>query len=219
MEKLKNFVRQGRQPILVTFVLLLICGLLFPLLLTGLSQLIFPKQANGSLIKINGRAVGSELVGQEFTQPYFFKGRPSAVQYNVYTEDENGNQVLTDGTEFAGVASGSKNYGPSNPELTKRVEEDIESFLKAHPDVKKEDIPTDLLTASGSGLDPHISRASAEIQIPAVAKASGISEKKLMEFVEKNTKGKLLGVFGEETVNVLGVNLEIANEMGILKST
>ena len=217
MDKIKKLLPHVRQSVVVTLVLMLVCGLLFPLLLQGLSQLFFKHQANGSLIEVNGQVIGSEFVGQDFTEPYFMKGRPSAVHYNTYKEDENGNKTLSDGSEFGGVASGSQNLAPSNPELKKRVEKDIEKFLKDNPDVKKEDIPTDLLTASGSGLDPHISPESAAVQLPAISKASGISMEKLEKIVEKNTKGKLLGLFGEETVNVLLVNLDIAQEMGLLK--
>ena len=216
--KTKSILHYVRQSVLVTVILLIICGLLFPLALSGLGALLFPEQANGDLAMADGKPVGSIHVGQDFTEPYFMKGRPSAYNYNTYYEDENGNQFYNDGSEFAGIGSGSNNYAPSNPALAERVEADIAEFLKAHPDVKKEDIPTDLMTASGSGLDPHISPASAEIQIPELAKASGLSEEVLKKIVEDNTKGRLLGIFGEETVNVLGVNLDIALEMGLIDS-
>uniref|UniRef100_UPI004025FA0A potassium-transporting ATPase subunit KdpC n=1 Tax=Eubacterium sp. TaxID=142586 RepID=UPI004025FA0A len=214
----KSVFSSARQVIIVTLILLIICGLGFPLLLTGISSLIFPKQAEGNLVKADGVAVGSEFVGQDFTEDYFMKCRPSAYNYNTYYEDENGNKYYNDGSEFGGLSSGSNNYAPSNPELAERVEKDIEEFLEANPGVKREDIPTDLLTASGSGLDPHISPASAEIQIPAISQASDISEEELKKIVEDNTEGKLLGIFGEETVNVLEVNLEIAKEMGIVSN-
>lgn len=214
----KSVFSSARQVIIVTLILLIICGLGFPLLLTGISSLIFPKQAEGNLVKADGVAVGSEFVGQDFTEDYFMKCRPSAYNYNTYYEDENGNKYYNDGSKFGGLGSGSNNYAPSNPELAERVEKDIEEFLEANPGVKREDIPTDLLTASGSGLDPHISPASAEIQIPAISQSSGISEEELKKIVEDNTEGKLLGIFGEETVNVLGVNLEIAKEMGIVSN-
>ncbi len=198
-----------KNPLRITAVMLLICGLAYPLLLTGISQLLFPHQANGSLVTIDGQAVGSELIGQDFTDPRFMKNRPSAVNYNTYTieEKESGN--------YTGVGSGSKNYAPTNPELVKRVEADIEEFLNANPSVKKEDIPTDLLTASGSGLDPHISLSSAAVQVPALAKATGLTEETLEAIVKRNTQGKMIGLFGEETVNVLNVNLEIAKELGL----
>ena len=215
-ESVKKFLHGFRQMFLVTIVLMLICGLLFPCLLTGLSSLFFPHQADGSLITVNGQTVGAEHVGQEFTKDYYMWSRPSAYHYNVYVEDEEGNQYYNDGSEFAGLASGSNNYAPSNPALAERVEADIEAFLAKNPDVKREDIPTDLLTASGSGLDPHISPASAEIQIDRIVMASGLEESVVREIVERNTEGKMLGIFGEETENVLGVNIEIAQQMGII---
>ena len=210
------FFHSLRQSLAVTLILLLLCGFVFPVLLSGISTVIFPSQANGSLVYADGQAVGAANVGQDFTEPYFMKGRPSAYNYNTYYEDEQGNQYYNDGSAFAGLSSGSNNYAASNPALTERVESDIEAFLEANPDVKREDIPADLMTASGSGLDPHITPASARIQIPALAAASGLSEEELEQIVADNTEGKLLGIFGEETVNVLGVNLDIAKAMGLV---
>ena len=213
---MKNFLHNTKRAVLVTVVLMIICGLIYPLVLTGISKVMFPRQAEGSLIRVDGKVVGAETIGQEFTEDYYMWGRPSAYHYNTYTEDENGNLVYSDGTEFAGVSSGSNNYAPTNEALTERVENDMEKFLERNPEVKAEDIPTDLLTASGSGLDPHISPESAQIQIPRIAEASGLSEEKVEEIVSEHTEGKLLGVFGEETVNVLMVNLDIAKEMGVI---
>ena len=210
---MKNFLHNGRQALLVTIVLLLICGLLFPLLLTGLSKVFFPSQAAGSLVTVDGQVVGAKNVGQEFTEDYYLWGRPSAYHYNTYVEQEDGTQTYNDGSEFAGLSSGSNNYAPSNPALTERVEADLETFLEKNPEVKEEDIPTDLLTASGSGLDPHISPDSAEIQIPRIVEASGLSEEEVREIIDRNTEGKTLGVFGEDKVNVLLVNIEIAQAM------
>lgn len=215
-QNVKGFLHGTRQAVVVTIVLMVICGFLFPALLTGLSSLIFPHQAKGSLIEVNGQTVGSEIVGQEFLQDYYMWSRPSAYHYNVYQEGEDGTQTYNDGSEFPGIGSGSNNYAPSSADLAERVEADIANFLAKNPDVNKEDIPTDLLTASGSGLDPHISPASAEVQIPRIAKASQLEEAKVREIVENNTTGKLLGVFGEETVNVVEVNIEIAQAMGLL---
>ena len=177
---MKNFLHNTKRAVLVTVVLMIICGLIYPLVLTGISKVIFPRQAEGSLIRVDGKVVGAETIGQEFTEDYYMWGRPSAYHYNTYTEDENGNLVYSDGTEFAGVSSGSNNYAPTNEALTERVENDMEKFLERNPEVKAEDIPTDLLTASGSGLDPHISPESAQIQIPRIAEASGLSEEKEM---------------------------------------
>lgn len=213
---MKEILRNTRQAVTVTIVLLVICGLIYPLVLTGVSQAVFPKQANGSLVTVDGKAVGAETIGQEFTEDYFLWGRPSAYHYNTYYEDADGNQYYSDGTEYAGVASGSNNYAPSNPALTERVSADMENFLAKNPGVSEDDIPTDLMTASGSGLDPHISPESAKIQVPRIAAASGLSEDEVQNIIDEHTEGKTLGIFGEETVNVLLVNIDIAKEIGIL---
>lgn len=201
-----------KKAILISITFMVLCGLIYPLLVTGISQLAFKKQANGSMIVADGKEVGSELIGQNFTDPRFFKGRVSAVNYNTYTEedtktDESGKAV------YAGVGSGSQNLAPSSADLKERVEKDIKSFLDSHPGIKKEDIPTDLLTSSGSGLDPNISPKAAEIQIPAVSKASGISETELKKIVDKYTEGRSFGIFGEPRVNVLKLNIEIASRL------
>lgn len=205
-----------RQAVAVTVIFLFLCGFLFPVVLSGLSAVIFPDQAKGSLVTADGEAVGAANVGQDFTEPYFMKCRPSACNYNTYYEDAEGNRFYHDGSAFAGLSSGSSNYGPSNPALAERVEADIEEFLAANPDVTREKLPADLMTASGSGLDPHVSPEGAQVQIPALAEASGLSEEELEQIVEDNTTGKLLGIFGEEAVNVLGVNLDIAAAMGLV---
>lgn len=214
----RNFFSGVRQSATITVIFLLVCGLGFPLLLTGISAVFFPNQAQGNLVYADGEAVGSYFVGQDFTEDYFMKCRPSAYNYNTYYEDENGGKYYNDGSEYAGIGSGSDNYAPSNPELAKRVDADIQEFLAANPQVSREDIPADLMTASGSGLDPHISPEAAAIQLPAIAEASGISEERLAEIVSAHTSGKLVGIFGEETVNVLMVNLEIAREMGLIRN-
>lgn len=217
MDKIKSFIKGMNQSIKITVILMVLCGFIYPVIMTGVSHIIFPHQASGSLIEVNDQVIGSEHVGQEFSQPYFMKARPSAVHYNTYIEKSNEEKVYLDGTEFNGLASGSNNYGPSNPELQKRVKKDIDAFLKSNPEIKREDIPTDLMTASGSGLDPDISIQSAKVQIPAIVKASGLTSEKLEDIIEQNTKHKFLGIFGEDTVNVLGVNLDIAEEMGLLQ--
>ena len=215
--KRKNGFAGGlRQAVAVTFILLLLCGFLFPMVLSGLSAVMFPGQAKGSLVTADGEAVGAANVGQDFTKPYFMKCRPSACHYNTYYEDEAGNQFYHDGSKFAGLASGNYNYARSNPALTERVEAVIQAFLAANPGVTREELPADLMTASGSGLDPHVSPEGAQVQIPALAKASGLSEEELEQIVAENTTGKLLGIFGEEAVNVLGVNLDIAAAMGLV---
>lgn len=197
-----------KRAFLLSITLLVICGIAYPLFMTGISQLIFPKQANGSIMELNGKKVGSELLGQSFTDTRFFKGRPSAVNYNTYTEedtkpDKNGN------IKYTGVTSGSQNLAPSNPALAERVQKDMNEFLKNNPSIKKEDIPADILTSSGSGLDPDISIKAAQLQVPAIAKASGISEAEINKIVEDCTENRQLGILGEIRMNVLKANLEI----------
>ena len=206
--KIKTCLNGIKKPLLITLILFIICGLIYPLIMTGISQLFFPYQANGSLIEVDGKVVGSELIGQDFTEDYYMKCRPSAIDYNTYTEEQ------IDSGEYTGVSSGSDNLAPTNPELVERVEADIDEFLKKNPNISKEDIPTDLMTASGSGLDPHISPESAQVQLDALVIATGLSLETLSEIVENNTVGKGFGIFGESTVNVFGVNLEIAKLMG-----
>lgn len=196
--------------LLFSLAMFLLCGLVYPLAMTGIAQIVFPKQANGSIISIDGKEIGSQLIGQDFTDERFMKCRPSAVNYNTYTEAQKA------AGEYGGVATGSKNYAPSNPDLAARVEQSVSDFLAANPTVSRGEIPADLLTASGSGLDPHVSPESAEIQLPALVKTTGLSEEMLMNIVKNNTTPKLLGVFGEPIVNVLGVNLEIAKELNLL---
>lgn len=207
---MKKIAMEIKTPFLVTIIFIVICGLFYPLLITGMGQIIFPYQANGSMIVVNGKKVGSSLIGQQFTDSRFMKGHPSAVNYNTYTTAEK-----EDG-KYTGVASGSDNLAPSNPKLKIRVEKDMNAFLENNPTIKKSEIPTDLLTASGSGLDPSISIDSARIQLPAISKATGISESSLKKIVSENTQNKTLGFLGEKTVNVLGVNIDIAKRIGLI---
>lgn len=200
------------RAITLTLVLFILCGFIYPLTMTGVSQLLFHKQANGSIIEYNGQAAGSELLGQKFTDSRYFHGRISAVNYNTYKQedkiaDKNGK------TAYSGVSSGSANLAPSNPALVERVKKDIDEFLKANPGVKKEDIPTDLLTSSGSGLDPDISPQAAEIQVPAISKATDISIDELNTIVGKYTTERTFGIFGERRFNVLKANIEIADKL------
>ena len=160
------------------------------------------------MIYADGKAVGSEVVGQQWSNPRFFKGRPSSVNYNVYTDEEK-----ADGT-YTGVASGTYNYGPSNEALKERVETAVTEFKAEYKKATGEEL-TDLLTASGSGLDPHISPASAKIQVPIVAANTGFEEEELYQMVEAHTEHKVLGIFGEERVNVLKLNLDLARKLGV----
>lgn len=213
---MKSFFKYLKSAVVLTVLMLVVCGFAYPAALTGLGQLFFPHQANGSLITADGKntndpeeAAGSAISGQDFSgDPRYFQGRISGVNYNTYTEEEK-----EDGT-YAGVGSGGSNLAPSNEELKERAEKSVEEFLKQHPDVKKGDIPADLLTASGSGMDPHITPESARIQIPSIAEETGLSEEQLDKIVENNTEGKVLGVFGHDRVNVLKCNLDIAKAIG-----
>lgn len=190
----------------------IICGLIYPFAMTGICQVIFPHQANGSLMQNNGTVVGSELLGQSFSDPRFFHGRVSSVNYNTYKPEDKtpGNDGKT---KYTGVSSGSANLAPSNPALIERVQKDMQAFLALNPAVRKEDIPADLMTSSGSGLDPEISPEAARIQIPAISKATGISISELEKIVERYTTGRSLGIFGEPGFNVLKANIEIANNI------
>lgn len=211
---MNSFLKYFKSALICTILLGVLCCVVYPAALTLAGQVIFPKQANGNLITVtmDGEEVqiGSELVGQKFEDPKFFHGRVSSVNYNCYTAEEK-----EDGT-YGGVSSGSFNYANSNPDLKARVEEDLAAWMEAHPDVKQEDIPSDLLTASGSGLDPHITVQGARVQVGAVSQASGISEEELNQIIDNNTDGKFLGIFGEEKVNVLGCNLDIAEKLGMI---
>ena len=211
---MKTVAKTIGKAVVFCLVMMVLCSLIYPLALTGVSQLTMEAKADGSKVDAEGnlttdtkKAVGSALIGQDFTEDCYFQGRVSSVNYNTYTEEQKENG------EYAGVASGSYNYGNSNPELEKRMQEDLDEFLKDHPGVKPEDVPAELLTASGSGLDPHISPRSAEVQIPTVAENSGLSEEVVEQIVKDNTEHKTLGVFGEERVNVLGCNLDIKAAM------
>lgn len=211
---MKTVAKTIGKAVVFCLVMMVLCSLIYPLALTGVSQLTMEAKADGSKVDEEGnlttdtkKAVGSALIGQDFTEDCYFQGRVSSVNYNTYTEEQKENG------EYAGVASGSYNYGNSNPELEKRMQEDLDEFLKDHPGVKPEEVPAELLTASGSGLDPHISPRSAEVQIPTVAENSGLSEEVVEQIVKDNTEHKTLGVFGEERVNVLGCNLDIKAAM------
>jgi len=181
----------------ITLVLTILMGLIYPAAVTGLCQLMFPRQANGSLVKnANGQAIGSSLIGQNFSKPEYFHPRPSAA-----------------GNGYDGMASGGSNLGPTNADLTKRIAKDIEKFRAENPDYKGP-IPADLLTTSSSGLDPDISPASAEAQTARVAKARGLPMEEVRGLVAQHTQGRTLGVLGEPRVNVLELNLELDKTTG-----
>ena len=204
---MKRLFNKLKTPFKLSLVMFVICGLIYPTLMIGLSQVIFPHQANGSLIEMDGKVIGSELVGQDFTDERLFHCRPSAVNYNTFTqnEKESNEQVLP--------SSGSENLASSNPKLEKRITDDVEEFLQENPTIKREDIPADIITASGSGLDPHISVDAANVQIDRVSKNTHISKDVLKKLIKDNTENKLFGIFGEEKVNVLQLNLSLIREI------
>ena len=175
----------------VTVVLTLITGIAYPLLVTGLAKVLFPRQAEGSLIRINGRIVGSELIGQKFTRPEYFHGRPSAA-----------------GDGYDGLSSGGSNLGPTNQKLADRVKADVAKFHAENPSYTGP-VPADLVTASGSGLDPDISPEAAEAQVARVAAARGMTVDTVRAVVAANTQQRQLGMLGEPRVNVMNVNLAL----------
>lgn len=181
-----------RQSIVLLLLMTVITGVLYPLAATGLAQLIFPRQANGSLIVKDGKPVGSALIGQSFTAPKYFWGRPSATTPNAYN---------------ASASTGS-NLGPTNPALTDAVKQRIAALRTADP-ANTAPVPVDLVTASGSGLDPEISPAAAQYQLARVAKARGLSASQVQSLVSEYTRGRQLGVLGEPRVNVLQLNLAL----------
>lgn len=191
------------RPALVSFIALTaITGLAYPLLVTGLARTIFPRQAEGSLIRKEGRVIGSEWIGQSFTSSGDFWGRPSA------TVDVAGKPL-----PYNGANSGGSNLAPSNPQLQKAVQDRIAALQSADPDATGP-VPVDLVTAAGSGLDPHISPASAAFQVHRVAMARGLDETKVRELIAAHTEGPQLGFLGEPRVNVLKLNLALDTQFG-----
>src|SRR5580700_2566194 len=184
--------RQLLPGLRMTIVMSVLTGLIYPGLVTGICQLAFRKQADGSLIERNGRVVGSELIGQNFSKPQYFQPRPSAAGNDGYDA----------------TASGASNLGPTNKKLIDRVTASVETFRKDNPDYTGP-VPADLVTASGSGLDPHLSPASAEAQVPRVAKARGVADDQVRRLVRQFTEARDLGFLGEPRVNVLLLNLAL----------
>jgi K+-transporting ATPase ATPase C chain len=175
-----------------TLVLTILTGVAYPLLVTGLAKALFRHQADGSLIQANGKVVGSELIGQRFTKPEYFHGRPSAAGNDGYD----------------GMSSQGSNYGPTNQKLVDRVRDDVKKFRAENPAFTGP-IPADLVTASGSGLDPDITPASAEAQVARVAAARGISADQVRQLVARNTVERQFAILGEPRVNVLRLNLAL----------
>jgi K+-transporting ATPase ATPase C chain len=182
---------QLRTATLLLLAITVLTGVIYPLVVTGVAQLLFPKQSNGSLFRENDQVLGSELIGQAFVSPRYFWSRLSATSPVPY----NGN------------SSGGSNFGPLNPELKKSVDARIKELSGTEPLNKP--VPVDLVTASGSGLDPHISPAAAEFQVSRIAKARNLSEEVVRELVVQHTEGRQFGVLGEPRVRVLRLNLAL----------
>jgi potassium-transporting ATPase KdpC subunit len=194
-------VREIRPAIVVLLALTLITGLAYPLAMTGIAEVIFPRQAQGSLIELNGTVVGSALIGQQFTSDKYFHGRLSAT-----TAPDPNDSTKTVPAPYNAANSGGSNLGPSNKALIDRVRGDMEALRKENPSMP---VPADLVTTSASGLDPDISPEAAFFQVPRVAKARSLPEDRVHQLVTDNTQGRWLGLLGEPRVNVLQLNLAL----------
>lgn len=186
---------QWRPAILMTLVLCVITGFVYPGVVTGLSQVLFSRQANGSVVTVNGKVVGSELIGQSFTQPYYFHSRPSAA-----------------GAGYDGTASGGTNKGPTDAKLADTLVAGRVDSAVATDHATKGKVPSDMATASGSGLDPHISPANAYLQVARVARARGVDSAAVRALLDRHVEGRQFGFFGEPRVNVLLLNVALDAE-------
>lgn len=194
MKELKSTLLKALTIFLIfTFV----CGILYTGVVTGVAQLFFPEKANGSIIEVDGKKYGCELLGQQYTDDAHMWGRIMNIDVSTY-KDENGHTLMY---------AAPSNLSPASEEYEALVAERVEKLRAANPDMDETAIPVDLVTCSGSGLDPHISPAAAEYQVARIAKANDMTEDEVRAIIEKCTDGRFLGLFGEETVNVLKVNL------------
>lgn len=194
--------RQIRPALVMTVLLTVVTGLLYPLAVTGIARAAFPRQAAGSLVERDGKVVGSALIGQGFADPRYFHGRPSAT-----TDTDPNDPTKTVPAPYNAANSGGSNLGPTSKALVDRVTADV-ARLRAEA-VSDGPVPADLVTTSGSGLDPDISPAAALFQVPRVAKARGLPEERVRELVDAGTDGRTLGFIGEPRVNVLRLNLAL----------
>lgn len=201
MKTIKNVLTKAA---IIFLIFTVVCGIFYTGIVTGLAQLIFPKQANGSIIEVDGKKYGCELLGQQYTDEAHMWGRIMNIDVSTY-KDENGKTLM--------YATPS-NLSPASEEYEVLVAKRVEMLRAANPHMNETAVPVDLVTCSGSGLDPHISPAAAEYQVGRIAEANDMTESQVREIIEKCTDGKFLGVFGEDTVNVLKVNLMLD---GILK--
>jgi K+-transporting ATPase ATPase C chain len=194
-------LREIRPAIVVLAALTLITGLAYPLAISGIAEVIFPYQAQGSMIERDGHVIGSALIGQVFESDKYFHGRPSAT-----TAPDPNDSTKTVAAPYNAANSGGSNYGPSNKALVDRVQGDIDRLKKENPSAT---VPIDLVTTSASGLDPDISPEGAFYQVPRVAKARNLSEDRIRQLVAEHTQGRLLGLLGEPRVNILQLNLAL----------
>jgi potassium-transporting ATPase KdpC subunit len=198
-------LKEIRPAIVIVVVLTAITGLIYPLAMTGISEVLFPRQAQGSLIEKDGNVIGSELIGQVFTQDKYFHGRPSATN----APDPNDSTKTVD-APYNAVNSMGSNLGPTNKALIDRVKGDVDKLKEENPSAP---VPIDLVTTSASGLDPHISPEAALFQVPRVAKARNVPEERVKQLVQGHVEGRTLGLFGEPRVNVLALNLALDQEV------
>jgi K+-transporting ATPase ATPase C chain len=202
--KEEAMLKQIRPAIVMIILLTILTGLVYPLAMTGIAQVLFPRQANGSLIERGGKVIGSELIGQNFTGPGYFHGRPSAT-----TDADPADSSKTVPAPYNAANSGGSNAGPTSKALIDRISEDAKKLKEENPSAL---VPADLVTTSASGLDPDITPAAALFQIPRIAKARGMSEERLRKLVKDKTDGRTLGLLGEPRVNVLNLNLSLDAE-------
>lgn len=201
MKTIKNVLTKAA---IIFLIFTVVCGIFYTGIVTGLAQLIFPKQANGSIIEVDGKKYGCELLGQQYADEAHMWGRIMNIDVSTY-KDENGKTLMY---------AAPSNLSPASEEYEVLVAKRVEMLRAANPHMNETAVPVDLVTCSGSGLDPHISPAAAEYQVGRIAEANDMTESQVREIIEKCTDGKFLGVFGEDTVNVLKVNLMLD---GILK--
>jgi K+-transporting ATPase ATPase C chain len=194
-------IKEIRPAILVLLLLTLITGLAYPLAMTEIAGAIFPRQAQGSLIERDGKIVGSALIGQEFKDDKYFHGRPSAT-----TAPDPADATKTVPAPYNAANSGGSNLGPTSKALNDRIKEDVDRLKAENPSAS---VPIDLVTTSGSGLDPDVSPEGALFQVPRIAKVRGMPEDRVRQLVAENTSGRLAGLFGEPRVNVLVLNLAL----------
>jgi K+-transporting ATPase ATPase C chain len=194
-------LREIRPAIVLVLALTLITGLAYPLAMTGLAQVLFPHQANGSILEKDGKVIGSALIGQLFQEDKYFHGRPSAT-----TKPDPNDSSKTVPEPYNAANSAGSNLGPTNKALIERVKEDVQKFKAENPNTP---VPIDLVTTTASGLDPHISPEAALFQVPRVANARNLPEARVRQLVSQHVEGRILGFLGEPRVNVLALNLAL----------